>query len=256
MAQVIANPSPTQVLGRANECLRRLLEAGLPFDALQLPITDAEARDRLVTYWSAGCYEPTTDQRLAREIMGLSFFGVEEAVRHFGLKPKKAQLTTLGKIRFSEAILRECQDTHLLVGTFPLSILEIRAKVDRGLFCSYEDAWYNNGEPFAKLRCLVAWHLIRKTPVPNSTSKTWDEQQALLAENKETPQTNVMVYATIGHFLATGERLFPNLYVRCSDLDSGGPRVYLGRFDAHGLYVSYYWDVNRNGHIGLASARK
>lgn len=255
MIQIIANPSPTQVLGRANECLRRLLEAGLPFDALQLPITDTKARDRLVTYWSAGCYEPTTDQRLAREIMGSNFFGVEEAVRHFGLKPKKAQLTTLGKIRFSETILRECQNTHLLVATFPLSILEIRTKVDRGLFVSHEGAWYN-GEPFAKLRCPVAWHLLRKTPVPNSTSKTWDEQQALLVENEETPQANVMVYATIGHCLATGERLFPNLYVRCSDMDSRGLRGLLGYFGQDGLDVIHYWDDRRYVDIGLASARK
>ncbi len=52
----IANHDLSKVLGRANECMRRLIEAGLSYEDLQKPITDPEMRERLVRYWK----NPTT----------------------------------------------------------------------------------------------------------------------------------------------------------------------------------------------------
>ena len=65
-----------------------------------------------------------------------------------------------------------------------------------------------------------------------------------------------MVYTIIGHFLATGERLFEQIYVRCVDPDSDGCRVRVGDFDADGLVVNSSEDDTRNNYIGVASARK
>ena len=79
---------------------------------------------------------------------------------------------------------------------------------------------------------------------------------SLLAKDEEVPSTRVMVYAIIGHYLVTGERLFENVWVRCSDLDSSGDRVNVGVFNQDGLHVLSYWDDNRNVNIGLASSRK
>ena len=198
----------------------------------------------------------TTIQKLAREIMGKNFFGVEEAVQHFGVTPTRAQLSALAEIPFTEAELRECKDTHVLVAVFQMSILDVRGKDEQKLFYSQEDAWYNE-QVFAKQKGnRTFWQLVRKTPVDNSTSKTWDEQQTLLVKNEETPTARVMVYTIIGHFLATGERLFENIYVRCSDVVSNGYRVVVGNFDAGGLNVSSYWDDHRHSRIGVASAQK
>jgi hypothetical protein len=47
----IANQELSKVLGRANECMRRLIEAGLTFEDLQSPIDDPQMRERLVRYW-------------------------------------------------------------------------------------------------------------------------------------------------------------------------------------------------------------
>lgn len=47
----IANQDLSKVLGRANECMRRLIEAGLTYEDLQVPITDPKMRERLVRYW-------------------------------------------------------------------------------------------------------------------------------------------------------------------------------------------------------------
>jgi hypothetical protein len=133
--------------------------------------------------------------------MGANFFGVEEAIRHFGVNPSTQQLGDLATVPFAEKTLQSCKDTHILVAVFPMSILDIRGKVEKKLFYSHKDA-------FAKDRGDVSWHLVRKILVANSTSKTWGEQQALLASNEYTPTARIMTYTIIGHFLVTGARLF------------------------------------------------
>jgi hypothetical protein len=121
------------------------------------------------------------DQVRAKEIMTRNMFGVEDAVRHFGVNLTRQQTAALSKIPWSEATLEQCRETHVLVAVFPLSIIEIRSKGK--LF--YNQSWYNK-EPFANDRGDGSWQLVRKTAVDNSTNKTWQEQQALFASNEET----------------------------------------------------------------------
>jgi len=189
----------------------------------------------------------------AREIMDRNFFGVEEAVKHFGVNPTRQQLAALSEIPFSEAVLEQSKDTHVLVAVFPLSILEIRGKVDSKLF--YDQSWYNK-ESFAKERGEVNWQLVRKTSVDDSTSKDWQEQQALISKDDEMPSARVMVYTIIGHYLATGERLLEHIYVRTSSVDSDGYRVVVGNFDSEGLGVDFCWDGYRSDYLGVSSSRK
>jgi hypothetical protein len=262
MVNSTASQLPTDVqfekqLGQLSTFIRVMRQAGLPIEeAIQKPIDDPEMRKRLVRFWNSGGYEATTSQKLAREIMGKNYFGIEEAIQHFGVKPTKAQLSALAEIPLTEAELRECKDIHVLVAVFPLSILDNRGKVERKLFYSHEDAWYNNKQAFAKDKGEARWQLVRKTPVENSTNKTWSDQQALLAKNEETPTAQIMTYTIIGHFLSTGERLFENVYVRCSDLDSDGRRVDVGGFGSGGLDVSDDSDGVCYDILGLSSARK
>ncbi len=198
---------------------------------------------------------PSTGQKRAHEIMGKNFFGIEQAIAHFGVNPPKAQTAALAEIPFSEATLEACKKTHILIAVFPPSILEIRGEVPADQTLFYNQDWYNK-QAFAEDRGDVSWQLVRKTPVENSTSKTWDEQQALLGKDEETPTARVMVYTIIGHYLASGERLFENAYVRCSDVDSDGFRVYVGYFDAYGLSVGDDWGDYRYDYIGVSAARK
>jgi len=197
----------------------------------------------------------SASQERAREIMGKNFFGVEEAIKHFGVNPTRQQLAAFSEIAFSEAVLEESKDTHVLAAVFPLSILEIRGKVSQGQRLFYDQDWYNK-QAFAKERGETEWRLIRKTPVDNSISKNWQDQTALLGKNDEVPAAQVMVYAIVGHYLATGERMFEHLYVRTSSVDSDGSRVYVGVFVAGGLCVDYCWGDYRRGCLGVASARK
>jgi len=202
-----------------------------------------------------------TSQKRAQEIMGHNYFGVAEAIRHFGVNPSRQQLAALAEVPFTEATLEECKNTHVLAAVFPLSILEIRGKVLGNQRLFYNQDWYNR-ESFAKDRREAEWRLVRKTSVPNSTGNTWNEQRALLAKNEETPTARVMVYTIIGHFLVTGERLFEHIYVRCSDIvrcsDVGlsGYRVLVGDFGSDDLVIYDYWDDNCRDNIGVASTRK
>ena len=207
-------------------------------------------------------YELTTSQARAKEIMGNNFLGLEEGMKLFGVQLTRRQLAYMSEVPFSEATLTACKDTHILVAVMPLSIVQIRSytaamkllKGQKSYF--YKQDWYNR-QAFANEVGQLEWRLVRRTPVDDSTVKTWQQQQGLLDHKiEETPKAQVMVYTIIGHFLNTGERLFEKVWVRCSDLDSGGRRVSGGRFNADGLYLYYYWDGSVYAHIGVASSRK
>ena len=248
--------SRTLSVHKEHEVLLKLEAAGL-CDELAQKVVDSKDNDlakKVVRLIQNGGFEPSTSQKRAREIMGKNIFGVEEAIAHFGVNPSKQQTAYLAEVPFAESALEACKNTHLLVAVFPLSLLDIRgACKDQGLF--YNQDWYNK-QAFAKEKGEVGWQLIRKTPVSDSMSKTWDEQNKLLGKDEEVPSVRAVVYATVGHYKAQNERLFEKVWVRCSDLDSDGYRVSVGDFDAEGLHVDDYWDGYRDGNLGLASARK
>lgn len=251
--EIIVSPKISR--GQGNEVLNALEAAGLT-GVLAQKIVDSKENDlavEMVRLVQNGGFEPGASQKCAREIMGQNYFGIEEAIKHFGVNPSRQQLAALGEVPFSQAVLKACKNTHVLVAVFPLSILDIRGKVNSALF--YNQSWYNK-ETFAKDRGEADWHLIRKTPVENSTSLNWKEQQALLPSDEETPSARVMTYTIVGHFLSTGERLFEHVYVRCSDIDSGGLRGDVGGFNASGLDVNDYWDGCRDVNVGCSSDRK
>ena len=136
-----------------------------------------------------------------------------------------------------------------------LSILALRAAVKERGRVLYPQSWYNN-EPFAKVEDGPRYRQVRMHPVPNSTRLTFDEQIVLVPDGEEVPTARVVVTAVVIHFLATGKRLLPNVYVRCASHTLRGYRVDVGFFGADGLLVSVDWRDNRYDSVGLASSRK
>lgn len=193
-----------------------------------------------------------TSQRIARKIMGKNFFGIEEAIRYFGIKPTNEQLLALVRVPFNEDELREVKETHLLIALFPLSILDIRKKIDSKLF---HQRPCHNEEIFAKDCGVVSWQLVRKTPIDKLVPKQWEKQKAFLGENNEVPSAQLLVYAIIGYYFLTGERLFEQTYVITSSFDSGGYRVAI-IFGFRGLYISHHWNTNHGINLGISSVRK
>lgn len=205
-------------------------------------------------------------QKRALEIMGKNFFGPEEAIKHLMVKPSEQQLADLAIIPFFEEVLEQSRNTHVLVAVFPLSILEIRSKVERKLFRRYGDvAWYDNAW-YDKLAFAsdcgkkASWRLVRKALVADFRKETLAEHKALLGNDDETPSARVMTYVIIGHCLATGERLFGhNKYARTSSCASNGLSVFVGNFDHSGLqFIDCFYEEAYSPcyKIGLASARR
>ena len=204
---------------------------------------------------------------LARELLGEeNVFTLDDAETYFKLTPTREDRKKLSTIPFSEQELKECRDTHILTAILPISILDLNTKlttlaeegtpsIPKDTKFLYKIDWYKD-EPFTKDPGVAEWALIRKTPVPHSIDTTWADQQKLLTEYEETPSARVMIYSLFSHFLTTGERLFPNLYVRTKDLTARRNRVSVGDFDARGLDVYAWTDDDRDPDIGLSSARK
>lgn len=242
---------------KEHEFLLKLETAGLSDDLAQRVIDspDNDLAVKLVRLIENGGFESTTSQKRAREIMDRNCFGIEEAIKHLGVNPSRSQLAALAEVPWSEEVLTACKDTHVLIAVFTLSILEVRGKVKDKASLFYGQDWFNK-EAFASDRGEASWQLVRKTPVPNSTNKTWDQQQTLLTESETTPSARVMVYTIIGHYMATRERLFECIYVRCSDVDSDDNRVRVGYFGSRGLCVDSDSDDARIDILGVSSARK
>jgi hypothetical protein len=242
---------------------------------------DIKLTQRPVKLSRHGNLKSFTSQERAREIMQHNCFGVEEAIKHFGVNPSKREFAALANVPFTEETLNACKHTHVLVAVFPLSILDIRSRVDRDLFScnclgnshpdsTHENFWYNK-QAFAEDRGQIGWHLVRKTPVPGSDMKTWNEQQKFLGKDEEMPSARVMVYTMVGRYLSTRQRLFAKIpenrrwgkpwerpYIRCSDSLSSDNHVVVGCFDYNdGVSIErWYLDDKWYDDVGIAPARK
>lgn len=124
------------------------------------------------------------------------------------------------------------------------------------LYFSERDAWYRVEKFATEVACELRWYLLLKEIVPGSESKKYDEQVALLPPEYEVPAAVVESFKDVAHYRTTGEYPNRSRYARCGDIASGGYRVVVGRFDADGLDVNYYWDDYRYSYMGIAASRK
>ena len=254
--------SRTLSVHKEHELLLKLETAGLSGELAQRVI-DSKGNDLAikVVRLIQKCAKATTSQKCAREIMGKNMFGIEEAIKYFGVNPTRQQLAVLSEIPFSRAVLEKVKNTHVLVAVFPLSILEIRRKVEAEikLRLFYPYSWYKSNESFAEKRGRVNWQLVCKTP--QFGLRNWKEQKDLLGKDNVVPTAQLMVYTIISHYLATGERLFGHTYVRTSSVRSGGRgcRIIVGSFDLEGLAIddcAGWNDTVPYNNLGVSSARR
>lgn len=89
-----------------------------------------------------------------------------------------------------------------------------------------------------------------------SVNKTYSEQIGELKKGFTVLHPSAITEIVLSHFKETGERLLEDWYVRSDTLGSDGARVYVGRFGARGLLVSYWRDSGHDGYLGVSAARK
>lgn len=207
----------------------------------------------LLVFLNTGKQAQTTSQKRAEKIMERRFFGIDDAVEYFGVEPTEDQLKALSRIPFSKEVLKENKITHVLVAVFPLSIVDIKERVDSTLFDQTHEWYYDDF--FGNEKGKACWKLVRMTPVEGSKSKYWREQQFFITENEEVPTAQIMVYTIIGYYLKYDWRMFEKSAVITSSTDQACSHIAIGYFRVD-LGIYGFWDSNGNSGIGLASVRK
>ena len=192
-------------------------------------------------------------QQRARMIMGDNFFGPREATKHLTVKWTLEDLYGLMTIPWSEALLSRVKNTHVLVAGYPMSVMDIQNRTRTQLYYTGPKPWYSVAEFATEERVELGWHLVRKVPARNSKDKTLDEQKALLGQRLSVPKTCLMVYAIIGHFLNTGERLFAKDGVRTNDI-YGDNSIHVELFDLQGLGIHHSRPEERRRSLGLSAS--
>lgn len=238
---------------------RALREANLDKDSLQRIF---ERGGEFQAYIVAGVRRFTAkvpDYDLARTILGKDFISPEEVAKsRKGVVYTDDQLAQFGDTVPSQEVLEWCRDNSYMVvagPNKPMSLLEVR-DLRSDYFYSKEGGWYAEQAFAQNDKAETRWIMLRKEPVPGSTSKNWNEQQALLSDDEATLNAAEVVWCVTTYKAVRNIYLLPSVYVRTSSLGSDGDRVNVGHFDSVGLRVDSYWDAYRNGNVGLSTARK
>lgn len=182
---------------------------------------------------------------------------VKASAKHFGVRLSSKLTRQLGPVPYSDAVLSECAETHVLVPYLGLSLAQVH-QAHLGLFWSKDDnAWYRQAHhSYSSTKHQPRWYLVQKTVLLGSLGKTWSEQLQLVQESavNEVVPAAVLVYAIVFHYLETGGRLLAGHYVRTNDVTEGD-RVHVGVFDVFKLDVSA-WDDYSSSDLGVAVSRK
>ncbi len=199
------------------------------------------------------------DYTLAQSILGADFITPEEVTK---FRPSiiytAEQITALAGSLPSEDVFKWCRDNGYAVIPAPpaaMSLLDVR-EIQTAHFYSKTGGWYA-GEKFAREdKTSFGWLAIRKMPVPNSTSKNWNEQSNLLSAIEKVPNAAEMSWFITTFFEVHGVRFFEGIYVRTSSLVSYGGHVDVGFFDGGGLDVFYWRGDRADPVVGLSAGRK
>ena len=199
------------------------------------------------------------DYALAQSILGTDFITPEEVTKaRPSIVYTDEQITALAESLPSEEMFKWCKDNGYAVMPAPptaMSMLDVR-EIQSAHFYSKTGGWYVDQKFARDDKTLFGWLAIKKTPVANSTSKTWNEQNKLLSKLETVPNAAEMSWFITTYYEVRGVRLFEGVYVRTSSLDSGGYRVLVGCFDSGGLSVRSWNDGGGDDDLGVASARK
>jgi len=196
----------------------------------------------------------------AKLILGKDFITTEEISQARNLAYNDEQLKMFADTLPSEEDIIWLRDNNyaLVAGPpNPMSLIEIR-DMKPEYFYTKTGGWYSESkEEFSRNdKVLPAWLGLRKNPVPNSTSKNWDEQNSLLTKVERVPNSAETAWGITTYKAVCKIYLLKSIYVRTSSVPSGGDRVFLGCFDSDGFDVlDNYLDGYRLGGLGLASAR-
>lgn len=199
------------------------------------------------------------DYALAQSILGVDFITPEEVTKaRPSIVYTDEQIKVLAESLPSVEVLKWCKKNGYAIMPAPptvITTLEVRA-IKPDLFYMEIGGWYADAKFASEDKTSFGWLAIKKTPVVNSASKTWDEQNMLLSEFEIVPNAAEMCWFITTYFEVRGVRLFKDVYVRTSSLGSVRLHIFIGNFTSEGLDVAFYWVDYRVDDLGLSAARK
>lgn len=155
----------------------------------------------------------TPSQAAARAIMGTNFYGLPEVVRHFG-QVTIEQRVVLSRVPFSEQILRDCADSHVLFLDMGQSIVSMAYQ-----FSNFMGHIWESGRlaryGFATNTAAPTWRLIRKTTIPRSVNVAVHRQGEVLREHDMIPGPREVFCLCLLHRLEGHGRLMNHRYALC-----------------------------------------
>ena len=239
----------------------------------QKPIDNIHNRRNLAGYLKAGC--PKIDpngavvqstlpdsEELTQLILGDDYLPAEKTAEVFGFQYSDAQLEHLAETLPTDL------ETLLLLKTYGC-MLAAGPNEDtnylgvKTLIGTRPDElnkyWYvREKEKFARNEFVKAarWMIIRKTPVENSTNKTWEEQFSLIPNGYGVPNAAEMVYAMEAYLKVRGVRLFKFgislTHVRTSSVLADGDHLFVGGVThRNGIHVGRCPDSYRGNDLGI-----
>lgn len=185
--------------------------------------------------------ERTTSLEEAKNIFGQNFIGPEE-LKIFSKKiGLDLVVNIIPEIEFSSEELKLLAEDYLLIlGASSIGGRSVNLESLRSIFgcdykesfpCFYNQDWYLR-EEFFKKTLSPGWHLIRRE-IKND-SRGVDPQE--LAKHSNFPSAILSAWTFFVYHVLTGEKLWQNDYIWCSDFDANGDQIYVGRyFDPQGL---------------------
>jgi hypothetical protein len=181
----------------------------------------------------------------ARRIMGPNFLGPEE-INCTGLDfLYNSGSRSLPSLPFKAEFLQSVAESHILIFGYKRTFSEelitlefLRSKFSAEDFSKaprfYSQDWYVKERFFLDEVLDNKWYLIKKKSIENLNG----ENPEVVCDNQSLFPKAILVAYTffIWYFHKKGEILWKNNYIWCSDIDSRGDRIYVGRYsDVHGL---------------------
>jgi len=255
-------------------------QGGNPRDLFDLFRTDGEYACRIAQAMMRKGLVGSIESRLARLVLGRNIFDDADWMSYYDAKFTKKQFREAGKFPWGEDILNSScpfnsdklvKDTHFAflgltaINGSPLTVakwLELHPATGQPKFYFNNDPWHDVGQPHTDVATMqLRWYLMLKNIIPNSTSKTPEEQVAMLPPEYEVPSTIAEVTKDILVFRKTDVRPNPSHWAACTertvktDKVSAGHVSCVGIFDGDGLSVDYCYGL-RDDVVGLGASRK
>ncbi len=262
----------TKSLDTVAKFFRLLAKQGVTTEHINVSNNNIAKRRNLTEYLKMGCPKVNTDgevvtnqlpegHELARLVLGDDYITPEEVAKVYGWSYSEEQLENFAETLpdLEELVWLKSNGYMLITGPpTEMNLFDVR-NLNNQLYPKTE-SWYSESRHRFSRKDKVSvgqWLKVRKDEVPNSFSKTWDEQQDLITDIEHVPNAPTVSYAVTAYYKVRGAYLLRVKYVRTSSFSASGGCVHVGCFDKGVLDTNYYfWNVVCRDFLGVSSARK